>query len=188
MTRAVEVLHIKEHGLFNKSYWSMIEQLPLVVREAVPLIVNGTLYLAHEYSSRSHSTCNVLTVHLPELLHSSNKNTSISQVWDKLPDMPYSSPSINCYQGRLIIFSGDHKIEYPNGNKPVYEIVPYIHIYNPDTQSWDYVRKIPHAYMLGKSLYLKKNKLLFVGGITVTLIIGENDMLTTYSILTLLPW
>ena len=123
----------------------MIEQLPLAVREAVPLIVNGTLYLAHEYGSRSHSTCNVLTAHLPELLHSSNKNTSSSQVWDKLPNMPYSSPSINCYQGCLITFSGDNKIEHPNGNKPVYEIVPYIHIYNPDTQSWDYVGKMPHA-------------------------------------------
>ena len=27
LTRAVEVLHIREHGLFTKSYWSVVEQL-----------------------------------------------------------------------------------------------------------------------------------------------------------------
>ena len=64
VTTAVEVLYIKEHSVFNKSYWSMVEQLSFVVHEAVPLIINGTLYLAHEYGSRSRSTCNVLTAHL----------------------------------------------------------------------------------------------------------------------------
>ena len=43
LTRAVEMLHIKEHSLFTKSYWSVIEQLPLVVREAIPLIINDKL-------------------------------------------------------------------------------------------------------------------------------------------------
>ena len=109
-TTAVEVLYIKEHSLFNKSYWSMVEQLPLVVCKAVPLIINGTLYLAHGYGYSIRSTCNVLTAHLPELLQSSNMNTSSSQAWDKLPNMPYSSPSINCYQGHLITFSGDNII------------------------------------------------------------------------------
>ena len=108
-------------------------------------------------------------------------------MWDKLPDMPYSSPSINCYQGRLITFSGDHKVEHPSENKAVYEIVPFIHIYNPDTMSWDSVGKIPHPYMLGRSLCLKKNKLLFIGGIAGTLDVSNNDMLTTCSILTLSP-
>ena len=49
VTGAVEVLHIEERSLFNKSYWSVVEQLPLVMREAIPLIVNNTLYLAHGY-------------------------------------------------------------------------------------------------------------------------------------------
>ena len=43
MTRAVEVLHIKEHSLFTRSYWSVVEQLPLVVCNAIPLIVNDKI-------------------------------------------------------------------------------------------------------------------------------------------------
>ena len=30
MTRAVVVLHIKDHGMFTKSHWSVVEQLPHV--------------------------------------------------------------------------------------------------------------------------------------------------------------
>ena len=184
MTSAVEVLNIAN------SHWNMVEQLPFVVREAVPLIVDDTLYIAHGYGTGTHSTCNIVTASLPELLvlQSSNKNTSNNQVWNKLPDMQYSSASINCYQGRLITFSGDHKIEHPDERKPVYEIVPFIHIYNPDTMSWDYIGEIPHTYMLGKSLYLKENKLLFIGGTNATLNVTNNDMLTTCALLTLSSW
>ena len=39
LTRAVEVLHIKEPGWFTKSHWSVVEQLPHVVYMAIPLIV-----------------------------------------------------------------------------------------------------------------------------------------------------
>ena len=99
--RAVEMLHIiiMEHGWFTKSYWSVVEQLPLVVFEAVPLIVNDILYFAEGYDTNSPSTSNIITAHasLPELLQRSNKNTSsteMSRVWNKLPDIPYSSFSI----------------------------------------------------------------------------------------------
>ena len=78
----------------------LVEQLPLVVWEAIPLIVNDKLYIAQGFDTSS--TCNVVTASLPELIQSSNNNTSCSQVWSKLPDMPYSSFSINHYQGHLI--------------------------------------------------------------------------------------
>ena len=89
IARAVEVLHINDNNLHD-SYWSVIEQLPLVVYEAILLIVNDKLYIAQGYdSSPGFSTCNVVTASLPELLQSSNNNTSSSQVWSKLPDMPF---------------------------------------------------------------------------------------------------
>ena len=112
MTRAVEVLHIKEHTLFTKSYWNVVEQLPHVVYDAIPLIVDDELYIAVGHDDNSgYTTCNVVTASLPELLQSSNKNTSSSQVWHKLSDMPYSSFCINHYQGRLIKFGGGYCIE-----------------------------------------------------------------------------
>ena len=188
MTRAVEVLHIKEHSLFTKSHWSVVEQLPHVVDEAIPLIVNDKLYIAVGYNEQyGPTTCNVVTVSLPELLQSNNKNTSSSQVWNKLPDMPYSSISINHYQGHLITFGGGYKIEQPHEDKPVWQLVPLIHMYNPDTRTWDCVGEIPHGYLLGISVHIRKNKILFIGGLTGTHGKKDDDMITTCSILTLSP-
>ena len=185
-TRTVEVLHIKEHGLFTKSHWSVVEQLPLAVDEAVPLIINDTLYFGQGFDSIA-STCNVVTASLPELLQSSNKNTSSGQVWSKLPDMPYSSFSINHYQGRLVTFGGAYQIEQPHEDKPVWQSVPLIHIYNPDTRTWDCVGEIPHGYLLRRSVHIRENKFLFIGGLTGTHGKKDDDLIRTCSILTLSP-
>ena len=185
ITRAVEVLHINDN--LHDSYWSVVEQLPLVVEQAIPLIVNDKLYIAQGYDT-GHSTCNVVTASLPELLQSSNNNTSSSQVWSKLPDMPYSSHSINHYQGHLITFTGDCEVELPDEDNPVFELVPLIHIYNPDTKTWDCVGDIPHGYLLGKSVHIRENRILFIGGLTGTHDAGKNDdIMTTCSTLTLTP-
>ena len=190
ITRSVEVLHIDNN--LHDSYWSVVEQLPHVVYEAIPLIVNDKLYITQGYDTRPESpdptTCNIVTASLPELLQSSNNNTSSSQVWSKLPDMPYSARSINHYQGHLITFTGDHGVERPDEDKPVYEVVPLIHIYNPDTKTWDYVEDIPIGYVLCMSVHIRENKILFIGGITGTLITNkDDDLITTCSILTLTP-
>ena len=187
MTRAVEVLYIEEQ--FTKSHWSVVEQSPLVVWDAIPLIVDDTLYLASGFDKRTGaSTCNIVTASLPELLQSSNKNTSSSQVWYKLPDMPYSSMSINHYLGRLITFSGDYKIEKPNTEKPVYQSVPLIHIFNNYTNTWDCVGEIPCEYLIGRSVNLRNNKILFIGGLTGTHDPCEyDDIVTKCLMLTLSP-
>ena len=188
ITRAVEVLHINDNNLHD-SYWSVVEQLPLVVLEAIPLIVNDKLCMAVGYEQLGvYSTCNVVTASLPELLQSSNNNTSSSQVWSKLPDMPYSSHSINHYQGHLITFTGGHKVELPDEDKPVMELVPLIHIYNPDTKTWDCVGDITHGYYLGMSVHIRENKILFIGGLTGTHNTNiDDDIMTTCSILTITP-
>ena len=188
MTRAVEVLHVMEHGWFYKPHWSVVEQLPHVVYEAIPLIVDDQLYFASEYCDQVASTCNVVTSSIPELLESSNKNTISGQVWNKLPDMPYSSHSINHYQGHLITFGGGYQVEQVDKHKPVFQSVPLIHIYNPDTRTWDCVGEIPRRYLLGRSVHMRENKLLFIGGLTGTHDLSkDDDMIITCSILTLSP-
>ena len=186
ITRSVEVLHINDNNLHD-SYWSVVEQLPHVVYEAVPLIVNDKLYITVGYDTNpGPSTCNVVTASLPELLQSSNNNTSSSQVWSKLPDMPYSSHSINHYQGHLITFTGDHMVERPDEDKPVCKLVPLIHVYNPNTKTWDCVGDIPIGYYLGISVHIRENKILFIGGVTGTHDPNDDDdIMTTCSILTL---
>ena len=153
MTRAVEVLHIKERILFTRSHWSVVEQLPQVVHNAIPLIVNDKLYITVGYDNEYHGiTCNTVTASLPELLQSNKKNTSSTRVWNKLPDLPYSSLSFNHYQDYLIAFSGGHCVnEQPNADKPVYQSVPLIHIYNPYTNTWDCVGDIPYEYFFRKT-------------------------------------
>ena len=189
MTRAVEVLHIKEHGLFTKLQWSEVEQLPHIVRDAVPLIVDDKLHIAVGYDKKSGtSTGNIVAVSLPELLQSSNKNTSSDQVWYKLPDMPYSSLSINHYQGHLITFGEGYQVEQPDTGKAVYVSVPLIHIYNLNTNTWDCVGEIPYGYLLGCSVHIRRNKILFIGGLTGTYHANkDDDLITTCTILTLSP-
>ena len=179
ITRSVEVLHINDNNLHD-SYWSVVEQLPHVVYVAIPLIVDDKLYIAQGYDTDGgSSTCNVVTASLPELLQSSNNNTSSSQVWSKLPDMPYSSHSINHYQGHLITFTGGHKVERPDEDKPVWELVPLI-------KTWDCVGDIPIGYLLGMSVHIRENKILFIAGLTGTHDTNkDDDIMTTCSIVTL---
>ena len=189
MTRAVEVLHIKERRQFTESHWSVVEHLPHVVYDAIPLIANDRLYIAVGFNEDDISTCNIVTASLPELLQSSNKNTSSGQVWNKLPDIPYSSLSINHYQGRLIIFSGGHRVEQPSKDNPVCKSVPLIHIYNPYINTWDCVGEIPYEYLLGKSVHIKDNKILFIGGLTGTYSnANDDDIASTCLMLTLSQW
>ena len=163
ITRAVEMLHIKEHTWLTKSNWSVVEQLPHVVCAAIPLIVNNNLYIAVGSNKESGArTCNIVTASLPELLQSSNKNTSSGQVWNKLADMPYPSFSFNHYQGRLITFSGGYCVEQPDIKKPAFQSVPLILIYNPYINTWDCVGEIPYEYLLGRSVHIRDNKILFI--------------------------
>ena len=190
MTGAVNVLYIKEHTWLTKSHWSVVEQLPLVVWDPIPLIVNDNLYIAVGRDNKTGtSTCNIVTASLPELLQSSNKNTSSGQVWNKLADMPYASLSINHYQGHLITFSGGYRVEQPDIDKPVHKSVPLIHTYNPYTDTWDCVGEILYEYSLGKSVHIRDNKILFIGGLTDTCSASNNDdIITTCLMLTMSPW
>ena len=102
-TGAVEVLHITEQSTGSKSYWSVVELLPHVTYEAVPLIIHDTLYIVSGFDDDGASTHNIVTALLPELLQSSDKRTG--NVWHKLPDMPYTLLAIT-HQGRLIVLNG----------------------------------------------------------------------------------
>lgn len=184
MTRAVEVLHIERENLSN-SYWSVVERLPYVVCDAVPLIVDENVYIAiGTDNEQGSSTLSIVTASLPKLLESSNA-FSHGQVWEKLPDLPCASFSINHYCGRLLTFTGDRLVENPDEDKAIYELVPLIHMYNPDTKSWDYVGRITLGYYLGRSVHINENKILFIGGMNGKHDLNNNDLLTTCTMLVL---
>ena len=186
LTRAVEVLQLQELS-DQFPHWYVVEQLPHIAREAIPLIASDTLYIAQGCDGDGDTrTCNVVTASLPELLRSSNKNNSNTQVWSRLPDMPFSSFSICHYQSRLITFTGSHKVERSGKDKPAWRLVPLIHIYNPDTKSWDCAGDIPQNYLLGRSVQIGRNKILFLGGLAGTYCLKkDNDVVETCLLLTL---
>ena len=173
LTRAVEVLHVK----YLKSYWIVVEQLPIALYQSVPFIINDVLFIAEGFD-KLQNTPYVFMVPLQKLMESSNDPNS-PQVWEKLFDMPYASMSINHYQGRLVTFGGCYRSRFAHHN---FTTTPLIHLYNPDTTSWDCVGKIEHSYYLWKSVHLTENKILFVGGLTSDCV----DPVTTCTLLTIL--
>ena len=184
LTGAVEVLHLGG-GWFFKSYWNVVEQLPYVVSEALPLIVDDKLYIAEGFDNNGQSTCNIVTASLSEIMWDSVRKIRSGEVWKRLPDMPYSPWSITHYQGHLIIFNGDHKVEQ---QKSAWELVQMSYLYNSNTKSWDYVGNDFHDHKLGKAVHLGENKIFFVGGLTGTFTADVNDdMVQTCSILTITP-
>ena len=179
LTGAVEVLYITEHkSWFSKSYWSIVQQLPHITYEAVPLIIDDTLYIMSGYNNDDESTCNIVTASLPELLQSSDKKTG--NVWHKLPDMPYTSWSIIHYKGRLIILN---LVERSEVSKSVWKLAQQSYLYNPNTKSWDYVGDDLHDYKLGKSVYIGENKIFFIGGHAGAFMQGKDDLVETCSLL-----
>ena len=186
LTKAVEVLHIEEHSQFTKSHWNVVEQLPFLVSEAIPLIINNVLYIAQGYDTKGPSTCNVITASLPELLQSSNKNTTSDQVWNKLPDMPYSTFSVDQYQGHLITFGGGYAVKQQDNQELSWQSVLLIHVYNPITKTWGSVGEIPHRYSPGRLVHIRENKFFFVGGLTGAYDLkNDDDLIRTCSMLTL---
>ena len=174
VTRVVEVLHINDSSL-SDSHWSTVEQLPSVIYAAIPLLCDDTLYISSyiDFDDHHNNTFTVLTASVLNLLNSSNNNSSGDSVWNKLPDVPYSSHSMICYQGRLITFTGFNLAEEQNSEPTFSEnckLVPVIHIYNPDTMSWDCVGDVSCGYALGRSVRIGENRILFIGGLTGTYI------------------
>ena len=165
LTKVVEVLHINDSSP-SDSQWSMVEQLPLLMFAAIPLVCNDNLYISSRYDHAHENKLTVLAVSVPELLKSNHTNTVSSSLWHKMPDPPYSSYSIVCFRGHLITFTGIHMAETPYKSEPIVKLIPEIHIYNSYTLSWDYVGSVSFQYVLGRSVCIDNSKIIFIGGLT----------------------
>ena len=62
------------------------------------------------------------------------------------------------------------------------------YLYNPNTNSWDYVGDDFHDYKLGKAVNLRESKIVFVGGTTGTFNASkDDDLVATCTVLKLEP-
>ena len=168
-TSTVEILSTeKEFSPDRTLTWIKVEQLPYALYGAIPLIVQDNLYIAGGFDEHHWRTCKIVTVPLSELQKCGNTDASI---WKRLPDMPYTSSSINHYQGHLITFTGVSVGEQPVCDRPIHQF----HLYNTDTKSWDYIATASEGYIWGRSVHIKDDVIFVVGGTTGTVYRGEDD-------------
>ena len=174
ITKAVETLSIvKEISQFETHTWTKIENLPYAVYGAIPLIVHDNLYIAGGYDKQYHSTCKIVRAFLQR---TSTSSSSFNLIWNKIPDMPYSSFSISYYQHRLIIFTGVSLGERPDQDKPIHQL----HLYNPDEKSWDHIATASEGYTWGRLIHIKDNVIYVIGGTTDTIYRGgDNNLVKT---------
>ena len=182
VTKAVEVLNI------NENKWYEVESLPLVAYNTIPIIIGDSVCFGVGYddyikpNNRDDSTRNIVTASVSDLIkindknsaglvpNSNSRNMADKSIWKKLPDMPYSSWSINHYKNKLIVFTGDSLVQPKESGEVLCQNVPLIYIYNPQTFSWDCVDDlsgtIKSDFYLGISIHINENTILFMGGIT----------------------
>ena len=167
ITKAVEVLKIHDRQ------WYVVDPLPYVVYDAIPLIIGDSVYFGVGYddyiniNGRDDSTRNIVKASVSDLLKRNDENMVGKSPWKKLPDMPYSSWSINHYKNRLIAFTGDSLVQPSDKDETVCQNVPLIYIYNPNTFTWDCVDDLSGTIdiYLGRSIHINENTILFMGGI-----------------------
>ena len=161
-TSVVEVMTVNEIPL--RSEWTTVQSLPYPSSFALPMIVDDQLYIASGYSSDKTMSCGVLTANVSKLVTSKKDDTIF--VWKKMSDLPYNSLSIGECDGCLVVFGGRRKSGTLEDRQLQYKVVSPIHLYNSETDTWDYVGHVPkeYCYWLGCAVCLELNKLLFVGG------------------------
>ena len=160
-TSVVEVMTVNEIPL--RSEWTAVQSLPYPSSFAPPMIIGDQLYIASGYSG-DKMTCGILTAAVPNLVTSKKDDTIF--VWEKISDLPHDSLSIGECDGRLVVFGGRRKSGMLEDGQLQYKVVSPIHLYNEDTDTWDYVGHVPkeYCYWLECTVTLKQNKLLLVGG------------------------
>jgi len=110
-------------------------------------------------------------------------------VWDRISDLPHDSLSISDYEGQLIVFGGKRKSgTREDGSAVQYCVVSPIHLYNTETDTWDYVEDhVPqeHRRWLGCDVHLDHNKIMFVGGASDPNEVSSDSYLSTCALITI---
>ena len=181
-TSVVEVMTVNDIPL--RSEWTTVQSLPYPSSFALPMIIGDQLYIASGYSG-DKTTCGVLTAVVSKLVTSKKDDTIF--VWEKMSDLPHDSLSIGECDGHLVVFGGKRKSGTLEDGQLQYKVVSPIHLYNAETDAWDYVGHIPkeYCYWLGCAVHLEQNKLLFVGGATDPNEASHDAYLSTCALLTI---
>ena len=129
--------------------WSTVASLPRPYSWATATICVDHLYMLGGYDDKG-KTKSVLTCSLTELLQSSS-----SSVWHRVADVPAYLSTCAAVNGQLLAVGGcDEDCK----------ATAAVHKYNPTTNSWDRISKMPTARYRYLVAVLPTNEMMVVGG------------------------
>ena len=186
-TNTVEIL-ITHDTNPRESHWVMVRSMPtLMYQYMVPVLVNETLYIASGFrKGLPFSGYNIVSAFIPALLSSTSRDTH--PVWNRLPELPYSSFSISHFDGHLVAFGGEQlDVTSPRRLDGMHRLcsVPLIYVYKPISHEWEQVGEIPRVYSLGCAVHLQENKIMFVGVFTDPSCVTDKDLMSTCPVVTI---
>ena len=141
----VEVMDI--HNLV----WSTVASLPHPYTGASGTICGDRIFMLGGMDEKGYTT-SVLTCIVEELLQSS---WSSSGVWHRVADVPFYRSTCATVNGELLAVGGVTRSQTK---------MPSVYKYNPTTNSWDLISKMPTARYLCQVAVLPDNEIMVVGG------------------------
>ena len=131
--------------------WSAVASLPHPYYRVSAAICNGLLYMLGGEDDKGQSKL-LLTCSLSELLQSSSSSSS---VWHRIADTPAYCSTCAAVNGELLAFGEcDQDLM----------ATAAIHRYDPKTNSWDLINKMPTARWYSLVAVLPTNEIMVVGG------------------------
>ena len=144
----VEVMYIQT------LVWSTVASLPHPYTGASGTICGDRIFMLGGMDNKGYTT-SVLTCIVGELLQSS----PLSPVWHRIADVPFYRSTCAAVNGELLAVGGVSRSQTKT---------PTVSKYNPTTNSWDLIRKMPTARYLCQVVVLHNNEIMVVGGHTGT--------------------
>ena len=133
--------------------WSTVASLPHPYTGASIAISGDDLLMLGGFDNKGE-TKSAHTCSLTELLQSSSTGASLS-VWHRVTDMPVYQSTCASLNGEILAVGGCEKEGKASGA---------VHKYNPTTNSWDLICRMPTARYSSLIAVLPNNEMIVVGG------------------------
>ena len=137
--------------VYNGQQWVTTDPLPKCCYDMKSTLHDGFLYLMGGYSQdKSVFQCSVQA-----LIEQATPHPPKQSTWNTIRDVPYEFCSVATFGGALVAVGGQDK-----GPKNS------LHMYDPLTQSWVYVGKMPVAVGSTCTVTLPSGEMMVIGGWT----------------------
>ena len=141
--------------------WSAATHLPEPKNIASATIIGDNIYIIGGQNVNGKETNIAYMCSLKRLIKSSSDlqhYNSQAIVWNRIADCPVMLSTCVSLQGQLLTVGGKASVNNT--------ITSAVHMYNPNTNSWEIVNQTPTARYLPLAAVVNDNQLVVVGGVT----------------------